>query len=207
MNTTAENKILEMGLKIHLYSFNLPRGLINDNDTIRVSITTLPEQNKQNFEVAFRKIHNCNHDFTVNVTSETKKILFVFRKIDSQLKNPIIASTIIHSNHFPKISQNIYKFLTGTATNHVKNVKIFEPVQKQKETTQKVTNRRQIGEMKVQLFFTSPYPTVIETKTNNNNVSNDLEQVREIKHKQFDVKIKYNKYKNDENVPILNSTE
>ena len=37
------------GLTIHLLSFQLNDNLIHNNDKIRVSITTIPEEKKQNF--------------------------------------------------------------------------------------------------------------------------------------------------------------
>lgn len=202
---TQENKKLEDGLNILLNSFELQYGLVTRNDTIRVSITTLPEEHKQHFEISASKICNCNHLFTVNITNETKKIIFVFRRKDSQLKNPIIASTIINSKHFPKMAQNIYQNFSGTKSNEIHKFKIFEPIQKnQAEKVQKVSNRRMLGEMKVELSLTSPYPTVIQSKENNNQ-SKNLKQVKKLNKKPFDVKVKYQKLKDDENVPILES--
>lgn len=196
-----ENSKLEMGLNIHLFSFTLPYDLISQNDIVRVSITTLPEGNKQHFEIEAKKMNKCNHSFLINVTNETKKIIVVFRKKDEKTKNPIIASTIIHSHSFPKISQNIYQFLTGTLDNDIKTVKIYEPVQKQ-NAKQENMNRMVIGKMKVHLSFGNPYPTVTKETKNNN----DLHQLKTNKNNSTNKKVKYNKFA-DENSKLTNVNE
>lgn len=57
MNTsiTQSNTSYQIGLNIHLLTFKLPEKLIHDSDSVRVSITTFPEKNKQNFSVKGKK--------------------------------------------------------------------------------------------------------------------------------------------------------
>ena len=83
------------GLNIHLKSFKLNPKLASGNDKIRVSITTLPEKNKEAFVTEARQMNFVHHFFTINVTDQTQKIIFVFRKIEF-FDDPIIASTIVH---------------------------------------------------------------------------------------------------------------
>lgn len=67
------------GLNIHLESFYLNHNLIQQNDKIRVSITTIPEEHKESFIVDANKINEIHHFFTVNVSKYTKES-FCFQK-------------------------------------------------------------------------------------------------------------------------------
>ena len=51
-------KMNTYGLDIHLESFYLNRNIIQANDKVRVSITTIPEENKEAFVVDADKTGN-----------------------------------------------------------------------------------------------------------------------------------------------------
>ena len=141
------------GLNIHLKSFKLKSNLINENDKIRVSITTFPEQNKEAFVTEAKQINHVHHFFTVNISKETQKIVFVFRKVGF-LEDPIIASTIIYDKDFPTRDTNI---------TDMKNMNIYEPVKNGHK------NRKVYGEMEVQFSLTSAFPTFNKKENKQNN--------------------------------------
>ena len=67
-------------MNIHLLSFKLPKDVVKDKEEIRVSITTIPEENKEHFSIEGKKMYNANHVFSLNITNNTRKIIMVFRK-------------------------------------------------------------------------------------------------------------------------------
>lgn len=147
------------GLNIHLLAFQLIPELMNGNDKIRVSITTLPDEKKQHFSITPKNIGNVHHFFTVNISSETIKILFVFRRKNFIQADPIIASTVIKEDQLPKS-------LNDTNNTEVKSISLLEPIQKirkenkGKEEVEKNINmqRKIVGTMDVQFELTDPFP-------------------------------------------------
>ena len=93
-------------LNIHLHSFQLGKDIIQPNDKVRVSITTIPEKNKQAFIIEAKKIDNVHHVFSVNITDQTKKVFFVFRKKSYFQGDPIIASVMIDFKDLPNLLDN-----------------------------------------------------------------------------------------------------
>lgn len=153
------------GLSIFVHSFNLNPSIYNPNDNIRVSITTVPESNKNNFMIKASKMLDAQYFLTVNISSLTKKIIFVFRKIKENNDDPIIASTIVHSNEFPK--------LNSAVNTEMKTVKLFEPLC----DLQPNEKRRIFGQMQIQMLPTDAIdvPLFDETyKTNNNFLKHSL---------------------------------
>ena len=126
-------------LSIQMSSIQLSREVAKKNETIRVSITTLPERQKQAFHVKAKEFNCFNHTFKVNITKNTEKIIVVFRKKDFFGLEQIIASTIIRSNQFP-----IFGNETGNEQmpiiSEVNNVNIYEPIQHQTEQKKKQNN-------------------------------------------------------------------
>lgn len=172
--SSSRTKRFEIGLNIHLISISLPTDLIKSRDKIRVSITTMPEEVKQNFKIRGRKIKNLNHVFSLNVTNQTKKIVLVFRKKSLMEKNPIIASAIISASDLPQFPQSYDQLASGTYSTETKAINILDPLSKQikeerqkrdemgadaysKTTNNNRINRKIIGQMQVQLAFTTPY--------------------------------------------------
>lgn len=153
------------GLNIHLHSFYLNRNLVDTSDKIRVSITTIPEENKEAFVVNGDKTGDVHHFFTVNVSNQTKRIIFVFRK-KSLFSNHIIASTIIPFNELPQ-SENDEK------NTELKTIKIYEPFQHLNDNPYAIQNRRVFGEMKIEFKPTEAFP-VSSIKDNYNNYSKKI---------------------------------
>ena len=164
------------GLRMHLISFDLPRSIAKESDTIRVSITTIPEENKQHFTVQGRHMRNANLNFLVNVKlptveipddyvfTGTEKIIVVFRKKSTFWGLPIIASTFINAKDFPK---NL------TDPIQVQTFNIYEPVQRENKNNYEdhafignyqsphqahKIERRIIGRMQVELSLTDSIP-------------------------------------------------
>ena len=90
----------------------------------------------------------------MNITDETKKIIFVFRKKSFFQNDPIIASTIINSNEFPKSPND----QTNT---ELRTVNIYESIQKIKNFGYKYPydSRRVFGQMQIQLSLTEAFPS------------------------------------------------
>lgn len=143
------------GLNIHLHSIYLNNDIINQNDKVRVSITTIPEENKDAFVIDAKNMNSVHHFFTININSYTEKIIFVFRKKSFIQNDPIIASTIIHANEFPKSKDD-------PSNSQIRQIYIYEPLSKihcEKDHS-KGSNRKIVGEMEIQLSAEDLYPTL-----------------------------------------------
>ena len=175
MNTsTNQSKRFENGLSIHLLAFSLPKEIIKDNEEVRVSITTIPEECKQHFTIEGKKIYNSNHIFSLNITESTSKIIIVFRKVSTLQDNPIIASTTIHLRDFKELPNE--QIITGMISTEIKYINLYYPLQKQmNEEKKKNVQRKVIGQMQIQLTATTPYPILSQNnitfapKENKNN--------------------------------------
>ena len=171
---TQNNSKYQIGLNIHLLTFKLPEKLVHDSDSIRVSITSFPEENKQHFYIKGKKINTSNHVFSLNITTKTDKIVIVFRKKNAIGEDPIIASATIHLKKFTELP--IEQMTSGTKMTDVKILDIYYPLQKQIEeeqskeqtnvTTNKHMKRKVLGQMEIQLSFSTPYLNSNKEKTN-----------------------------------------
>ncbi|KAK8854198.1 hypothetical protein M9Y10_016757 [Tritrichomonas musculus] len=155
------------GLNINLQSFFLNRSLYKSGDKIRVSITTVPEEIKEAFVVDSDKTSNIHYFFTTNITSQTKKIIFVFRRKSFIYNDPIIASTIVHVNDLPRSA-------TDTNNTEMKQINIYEPVQKTGHSAYAIQNRKIFGQMEIQFMPENAFPSSSFKK---NSHSNGLEMV------------------------------
>lgn len=160
------------GLYIHVQSIHLNQDVIGSNDKIRVSITTVPEENKQAFVIEAKKMDNIHHFFTVNITDQTKKIIIVFRKKSFILNDPIIASTILHSDQFPN-------FQDKSKNTEIKLIDIYDPLQHshQEKSIYSNNQRRNLGRMEIQLSLEEAFPV------NNNQNSQQRNPIRNSKRK------------------------
>lgn len=160
------------GLYIHVQSIHLNQDVIGSNDKIRVSITTVPEENKQAFVIEAKKMDNMHHFFTVNITDQTKKIIIVFRKKSFILNDPIIASTILHSDQFPN-------FQDKSKNTEIKLIDIYDPLQHshQEKSIYSNNQRRNLGRMEIQLSLEEAFPV------NNNQNSQQRNPIRNSKRK------------------------
>lgn len=145
------NAGFENGMIIHLLAFALPKSIVKDNEKVRVSITSMPDGNKQHFTIEGKKMLNANHVFSLNVTKQTKRIVFVFRKKILFSDNPIIASATIHLKDFKNIPHQQIK--GGIIKTEIKTFNIFYPLPPQKDEVKKA--RRVIGQMRIQLSSSS----------------------------------------------------
>ncbi|KAK8857388.1 hypothetical protein M9Y10_015793 [Tritrichomonas musculus] len=183
MNTSIQsNSNYQIGLNVHLLSFLLPNNLIHESDSVRVGVTTIPEGNKQHFKIKGKKICSSNHVFSLNITNKTDRIVIVFRKKTALKDDPIIASATIHLKDFAELP--IQEITSGTTNTDVKILDIYYPLQKQIHEEQKANERQNLpiqnntemkkqikrkvlGQMEVQLSFTTPYLKSEQEKTNN----------------------------------------
>lgn len=167
----SNNKGFQNGLNIHLLAFALPRDVIQDNEDVRVSITSIPEEIKQNFIIEGKKMGNSNHVFSLNITNETKKIIMVFRKQSSHSENPIIASSTIKLEEFKELPRK--QITNGMIRTEVKHINIYYPLQRQiQEEGKKNVQRKVLGQMEIQLTFTASYSSIqseIENLSKDNN--------------------------------------
>lgn len=163
------------GLNLRVLSFELSPSLYKYNDDLRVSITTIPEENKQHFTISARKMKDCHLTFGVNVeipqenlpegfiSTATEKIILVIRRKSFFDSDPIIASTIIPMKDFPKnLSQ----------PPEIKTINLYEKVKKEESSrnsknnygiieihddSKNLENRRIVGRMQIQMSLTDPF--------------------------------------------------
>lgn len=126
-------------LNIKLSSIKLSSNIIDHGDTIRVSITTIPDEQKkaQIFDVADMDV--AMPSFQIKMNDCIQKILIVFRKKSFFSDGPIIASTVIHRDDIG--------IFDGSEDEDYKKINIYET--NRNKTKQK--NRRVVGSMEV--FF------------------------------------------------------
>lgn len=127
------------GLSIQLKSFTLPSSIVAPNDTIRISITTIPQQQKEAFCISASEMNCSNIYFNVNISKRTEKIIVVFRKKSFFFQDPIIASTVIHQKDLPH----------EIGANSQINIEfpIFEPIQ----ASNNKSHRKIIGHMQLSM--------------------------------------------------------
>lgn len=207
--TAQNNSNYQIGLNIHLLSFTLPPNLIKDREEVRVSITTMPELNKQHFYIHGKKMNCSNHVFAINITNATKHIVMVFRKKVLLSENPIIASKTIHVQDFQNFPTE--PITSGTVSSDVKVLNIYYPLQQQKQEArdnrdnngihEKHIKRKILGQMQVQLSFTTPYIMAEKSKSKKNNNKCDSKLSGNKVHKlgRKDKKGDYQKINNENN--------
>lgn len=159
------------GLNLHLLSFRLHPSLYKESDDIRISITTMPEENKQAFIFSARKNKDFDMKFGVNVTipqekipegfisTSTEKIIVVFRRKSYFQGDPIIASTVISAKDFPKnlsepevsMRYNLYEM----PKDHVNND--HNKKNNNNKRSSKKNERDIIGQIDVKMSLTDPF--------------------------------------------------
>lgn len=141
-----------LNLNFQMQSFELAKGIVQDNDTIRVSITTLPGEQKQAFSFEAKNMKTTRPFFSVKINDKTEKILIVMRKKSFSQKDPIIASTVIKSGQFP------VKFNDITNT-EMKTINLLESLQhSNKKNTKSCGNRKIVGKFDIQFSLTQELP-------------------------------------------------
>ena len=109
-------------LNIQIQELEFEKGLFNKYDTLRVSVTTLPGEQKQKFKFDAKKLDRINPYFSVKINEFTEKIIIVFRKKNYSEKDPIFASTVI-------LRSDIFKTIDDNSNREMKKINIFEPKQ------------------------------------------------------------------------------
>lgn len=163
-----------------MHSFEFFNGLVGSNDTIRVSITTLPDGQKQAMTFDTKKIYAAHPSFTVNFSEITEKIVIVFRRKSMLSNDHIIASTVINSDEFPQLFKDAESI-------EMRRINIYEPVQHMSKDNNKVvknlTDRKIVGKMEIQLSLCERF------ERQNNNLNNQF----------------YSKNNNNKQFPKMNS--
>lgn len=133
-------------LNIKIQSLELDKNIFNDNDTLRISVTTLPGEQKQAFSFDAKKIQTVSPLFSVRIDEKTEKVLIVIRKKSFSDNDPIIASTVIKNDQF-------LKNINDQSNIELKTIDFYEPVQKvvSKKITKSKIKRKIVGI--AELFF------------------------------------------------------
>lgn len=135
-------------LNIQIQELEFEKGLFNKYDTLRVSVTTLPGEQKQKFKFDAKKLDRINPYFSVKINEFTEKIIIVFRKKNYSEKDPIFASTVI-------LRSDICKTIDDNSNREMKKINIFEPKQQlQKSKAPKSGERKIVGCMNVTFSLT-----------------------------------------------------
>lgn len=129
-----------LALNIQMQSIHLSNAIISENDKVRISITTLPDGQKQAQTMEVKEMSIKQPSFKIEMNEKTEKVIIVFRKVS--FFEPIIASTVIRSDQI-----KVFKELCN---NEHKKISIFEPIQN-KNNNNKVNkeNRKIVGSMEV----------------------------------------------------------
>ncbi|KAK8845867.1 hypothetical protein M9Y10_020793 [Tritrichomonas musculus] len=136
-------------LNIQMQSFELKEGVVQDNDTIRVSVTTLPGEQKQAYSFEAKNMQTTRPFFSVKINEKTEKILIVMRKKSFSQKDPIIASTVISNKQIPMKFNDI-------ANTEMKTINLLEPLQ---NSGKKNGNRKIIGKFDIQFSLSQVLPS------------------------------------------------
>lgn len=132
-----------MNLNIQIDSLSFLNKLVQPSDTIRIIITTFPEDETQAISIESKKIKETQPVFTFGISHLTKKIIAVFRKKNNFKKDYIFASTIIRSDQFPNKINDKYD-------SEVKVISLYEPFPSDSSHNHSLLeNRGVIGRMEV----------------------------------------------------------
>ena len=80
-----------MNLNINLYSFDFLSSIINSKDSIRVSITVIPEMAKKSYTFDVNRTDSSVAFFSIKLTEQTKRILIAFQKTGQGKVDKLIA--------------------------------------------------------------------------------------------------------------------
>lgn len=169
--TIQKGTKIESGIKLHLHSISLPSDLFKPTDEVRISITSMPERNKQYYFIQGKKLDSFDHIFKLNITNKTEEIIIVLRKKDFIENDPIVASTVIHSEDFPEIPQNIDQLGWERKSTDIKTIDILEPRHRHDSVDK---DRKTIGQLKAQMKIILPLPSKNKESTKNNNKLNEI---------------------------------
>lgn len=191
----AADTVNSIGFNIHLLSFSFPEYLIKHD--VRVIVTTYPETSKHEYLIKSRDILYPNILLDLNIPKDAKFILLFFQKKCCFTKDPIIAWTVIETEHFPQNPQYYDFSESGIIRSEIKKINIYEYYMtinengkhQEFECTESSLQRiKKInGQIEVQFTMTEPY------------ILKESKHSKSLKSKGKDKsnKIKNNNYKNN----------
>lgn len=149
-----------MKLNIKLENLVLSKDLYQPNDKIRITMSTLPDEQSYSFNIEATYMDDIDKQFTFEISEKTKKMILLIRRKSSIKKDPIIASTILHLNQVPKS-------IDDKNNNKIQNILIYEPFPKEfNNQNSLLENRKILGNIDIQ-FTVLPEPKC-ENKVNKN---------------------------------------
>ena len=134
-----------LSLNIQMQSFELAKNIVHDDDTIRVSVTSLPGEQKQAFSFDANKMKTAHPFFTIKINEKTEKILIVIRKKSFSQKDPIVASAIIKKGQFPTKFEDI-------SNTRMSAIDLLEPLQHCGKKSP--SSRKIVGKIDIQFSLT-----------------------------------------------------
>lgn len=164
-----------LSLNIDMFSLELKKNIIQNDDTIRISITALPERSKKNITFEAPYLKKVRPSFSVNINEKTEKILIVFRKKKFSDNDPILGSIVIPKGEFPTNFDDI-------ANTELKLIDLLEPLQ---HLTDKCVNRKIIGRFYIQ--FSLSYVIYNIRNVFNNTITNDNNNDNEKENNKIDI--------------------
>lgn len=133
-----------MNLNINLYSFDFLSSIINSKDTIRVSITVIPEMAKKSYTFDVNRTDSSVAFFSIKLTEQTKRILIAFQKTGQGKVDKLIASTIFPAEEF-------YKLLSFEKNTAIQKINVYEAFQQMHKNNlykkDRISKRKVIGTM------------------------------------------------------------
>lgn len=147
------------GLTINLLSFTIPPKIICETDQLRVKIKTLPDGNKQKYDIKGKKMSNCNLIYTFNITNQTERLLFIFRKKTILSVSPVIGTANL----------DVSEIMESSNSSSTKMLDIYYPIERQLQeqqphgTDRSSIKEKAIGQAKVSILLSGPHETVQNT--------------------------------------------
>lgn len=158
-----------LSLFIEIQSLKLDENIINANDSLRISVTTIPGGQKQAITFDANRLRTVNPSFSVKINDKLERVLIVLRKKSFSERNPIIASTTIHKARIPTELNNI-------ANTELKTFDFLEPIQHNgQKNTKPAQNRKAIGKFDVQFSLEEDIPQNVSFFTQMNKKKNGSE--------------------------------
>lgn len=125
-------------LHIVVKYLRLSDSVLSFKDDIRISITSLPTHQKENFVIPIAKIALINHEFAIQNDPADTEVLFNFRRKNFINGDPIIGKSLLKKNTIP----NDHTFET--------ELKIYEVIQNDYQDKDQFV---QIGECGIKAYF------------------------------------------------------
>ncbi|KAK8836070.1 hypothetical protein M9Y10_040026 [Tritrichomonas musculus] len=142
------------GLTIKLLSFTVPQSVLRGTDLLRVKARTLPEENKQKYDLKGKQMGQCNLSFTFNITNQTEKVLFILRKKTILSGNKTVGTAEIPISELTKP--------TASESSNIITLDIYYPLERQlHEQLPRGADRanikeKVIGQMKIAVSLSEP---------------------------------------------------